>query len=87
MSYMAGAFYPVMAGLVPAIPMRRVYRCLPKRDARHKAGHDNANSSARPYSAGLAALASGPAAAAAALAASSAFAFFSTTRTDQIEPS
>jgi len=29
----------VMAGLDPAIPLRDA-RCLPKRDARHKAGHD-----------------------------------------------
>jgi hypothetical protein len=29
-----------MAGLVPAIPLRRA-QCVPKRDARHKAGHDN----------------------------------------------
>ena len=28
-----------MAGLVPAIPLREA-RCSPKRDARHKAGHD-----------------------------------------------
>ena len=30
----------VMAGLVPAIPLREAL-CQPKRDARHKAGHDN----------------------------------------------
>jgi hypothetical protein len=29
-----------MAGLVPAIPIQWAL-CLPKRDARHKAGHDN----------------------------------------------
>ena len=29
----------VMAGLVPAIPIGNV-QCSPKRDARHKAGHD-----------------------------------------------
>jgi hypothetical protein len=29
----------VMAGLVPAIPLREAQR-PPKRDARHKAGHD-----------------------------------------------
>jgi len=29
-----------MAGLVPAIPINGAKRCLPKRDARHKAGHD-----------------------------------------------
>jgi hypothetical protein len=35
-------FYFVMAGLVPAIPTRWAMQCPPKRDARHKAGHDNA---------------------------------------------
>jgi hypothetical protein len=30
----------VMAGLVPAIPLRDAL-CPPKRDARHKAGHDD----------------------------------------------
>ena len=29
-----------MAGLVPAIPIKKAERCHPKRDARHKAGHD-----------------------------------------------
>jgi len=29
-----------MAGLVPAISLRIALRCPPKRDARHKAGHD-----------------------------------------------
>jgi hypothetical protein len=32
-------FIFVMAGLVPAIPLRRV-QCSPKWDARHEAGHD-----------------------------------------------
>jgi len=31
----------VIAGLDPAIPLRDV-QCVPKRDARHKAGHDEA---------------------------------------------
>jgi hypothetical protein len=48
------------------------------------AGHDNVISGRRTYSAGFALA---EAASAAAFAASSAFAFFSTTRTDQIEPS
>jgi hypothetical protein len=30
-----------MAGLVPAIPIALVQRCLPKRDARDKRGHDD----------------------------------------------
>jgi len=30
-----------MAGLDPAIPIRDALPCLPKRDARHKAGHDS----------------------------------------------
>ena len=58
--------------------------CLPKRDARHKAGHDNVNNSGKPYSAGFALA---EAASEAAFAAASARAFFSTRRTDQIEPS
>jgi hypothetical protein len=29
-----------MAGLVPAIPISEARPCQPKRDARHKAGHD-----------------------------------------------
>jgi len=33
--------HSVMAGLVPAIPMRMA-QCVPERDARHKAGHDGA---------------------------------------------
>src|SRR3954469_5153422 len=33
-----------MAGLVPAIPIRKARSCPPKRDARHKAGHDGARS-------------------------------------------
>jgi hypothetical protein len=32
----------VIAGLVPAIPIIGAKRCLPKRDGRHKAGHDEA---------------------------------------------
>src|SRR5437763_11029011 len=34
------AYRFVMAGLVPAIPTRKASACPPKRDARHKAGHD-----------------------------------------------
>jgi hypothetical protein len=34
-----------MAGLVPAIPMRRA-RCLPERDARAKPAHDETESTA-----------------------------------------
>jgi len=30
----------VMAGLVPPISLRDALPCQPKRDARHKAGHD-----------------------------------------------
>jgi hypothetical protein len=30
----------VIAGLVPAIPIREAQPCLPKRDARDKPGHD-----------------------------------------------
>ena len=30
----------VIAGLVPAIPIREAQSCLPKQDGRHKAGHD-----------------------------------------------
>jgi len=30
-----------MAGLVPAISLMNAMPCMPKRDARHKAGHDN----------------------------------------------
>ncbi len=30
----------VMAGLVPAIPLRLAIQCLSYRDGRHKAGHD-----------------------------------------------
>jgi hypothetical protein len=30
----------VIAGLVPAIPIMDVRRCLPKRDGRDKPGHD-----------------------------------------------
>jgi hypothetical protein len=33
----------VMAGLVPAISLRLAL-CIPKRDARHKAGHDSIES-------------------------------------------
>src|SRR5205085_7567816 len=33
-----------MAGLVPAIPIERARPCVPKRDARHKAGHDEERS-------------------------------------------
>ena len=36
----ARLLFGVIAGLVPAISIRRV-RCSPKRDARHKAGHDD----------------------------------------------
>jgi hypothetical protein len=36
-----------MAGLVPAIPIIRAEQCLPKRDARHKAGHDGAEDVAK----------------------------------------
>jgi hypothetical protein len=32
----------VIAGLVPAIPIIGAGQCLPKRDGRHKAGHDEA---------------------------------------------
>lgn len=58
--------------------------CLPKRDARHKAGHDNVNNSSNPYCAGFG---FAEAASDAAFAAASAWAFFSTMRTDQIDPS
>jgi hypothetical protein len=35
----------VIAGLVPAIPIiRNAPHCAPKRDARHKAGHDGVKS-------------------------------------------
>ncbi len=39
--------HAVMAGLVPAIPMRRAL-CFPKRDARHEAGHDKVSLKAAP---------------------------------------
>src|SRR5437764_15028568 len=37
----------VMAGLVPAIPIRMAH-CSPKRDARHKAGHDESECARMP---------------------------------------
>src|SRR5215216_2758792 len=37
-----GTFCVVMAGLVPAISFTKARRCLIRRDARHKAGHDDA---------------------------------------------
>jgi len=35
----------VMAGLVPAISIRRASACQPERDGRNKSGHDNAGES------------------------------------------
>ncbi len=70
-----------MAGLDPAIPLRRAL-CVPKRDARHKAGHDNIISRCNAYVADVEALApSEPAAPAGCCA------FFSTSFTDQMAPS
>jgi len=34
----------VIAGLVPAIPIRRAMHCVPKRDGRDKPGHDGGES-------------------------------------------
>jgi hypothetical protein len=34
----------VIAGLVPAIPIRNAPHCPPKRDARHKVGHGGVKS-------------------------------------------
>jgi hypothetical protein len=42
-----------MAGLVPAIPIRIARPCPPKRDARHKAGHDKKRIADFSYSAKL----------------------------------
>jgi hypothetical protein len=74
-----------MAGLVPAMHVFCLKRSKDV-DARHKAGHDEVNIATRDcylshHSAGLASGVALPAAAALACA------FFSTSRTDQIEPS
>jgi len=34
-------YQTVLAGLVPAIPIRRARRCPPKRDGRDEPGHDS----------------------------------------------
>jgi hypothetical protein len=71
----------VLLSLVPAI---HAFLMNEDVDARHKAGHDGVNTEPAPYSAGFALA---EAASDAAFAAASACAFFSTMRTDQIEPS
>jgi hypothetical protein len=77
---MAGAFYPVMAGLVPAIHAFLAMKTwMP--------GIKPGMTKSRPVAAYSAGFAVAEAASDAALAAASAWAFFSTMRTDQIEPS